>query len=404
MAQGKRASVQEVIPRDFREQLQQAEAQAAAEYDPGSVGTEDISDDLALTQTLAQIGDDESNAKVYVYKIDPKTKSDVFAFETSPAEFATGGLTEIGKRYGGGDYRVRVYANGRVLTHKRIAIMEQKETPATAPGIGADLPALFAQQQAAMLDGFRMLAESLKPAPQPPAPSMVEQLETFARLQSLMGGNQKQSGPDFSQMLDVLKQGMEMGRSGGEQSMLDVLMRGIETFGPVITEAVKAGAQNPALMQQAAQVPQITHQNPQAQAQAMLVSETQTQTAMQNEDEMNILQNQILKQSIGFLVKQAQAGNDPDTYANMVLDQMDEKTLTEFVNRPDWLDFLAQYNPGVKEPANAAWFGELRVILVAYLTENEESGTSDDHATITGTNNATAVDVDGDIVREGGNG
>jgi len=397
MAAGKRASAGEVIPRDFREQLQQAEAQAAAEYDPGSIGTEDISDDLALTQTLAQIGDDESNAKVYVYKIDPKTKSDVFAFETSPAEFATGGLTEIGKRYGGGDYRVRVYANGRVLTHKRIAIMEQKETPATAPGIGADLPALFAQQQAAMLDGFRMLAESLKPAPQPPAPSMMEQLQVFAQLQGLMGGNHKQSGPDFGQMLDVLKQGMEMGRSGGEQSMLDVLMRGIETFGPVITEAVKAGAQNPALIQQAQAMPQNQA------AIAAPVPEIQTQQP-QNEDEMGILQNQILKQSIGFLVKQAQAGNDPDTYANMVLDQMDEKTLTEFVNRPDWLDFLAQYNAGVKEPANAAWFGELRVILIAYLTENDETGTSANHATITGTNNAAAVNADGDSKREGGNG
>ena len=188
-----------------------------------------------------------------------------------------------------------------------------------------------------------------------------------------------------------------MGRSGGEQSMLDVLMRGIETFGPVITEAVKAGAQNPALIQQAQAMPQNQA------AIAAPIPEIQTQQP-QNEDEMGILQNQILKQSIGFLVKQAQAGNDPDTYANMVLDQMDEKTLTEFVNRPDWLDFLAQYNAGVKEPANAAWFGELRVILIAYLTENDETGTSATHATITGTNNATAVDVDGDSKREGGNG
>jgi hypothetical protein len=396
MAAGKRASAGEVIPRDFREQLQQAEAQAAAEYDPGSIGTEDISDDLALTQTLAQIGDDESNAKVYVYKIDPKTKTDVFAFETTPAEFATGGLTEIGKRYGGGDYRVRVYANGRVVTHKRIAIMEQKDAPATPVNIAADLQTLFAQQQAAMLDGFRMLAESLKPAPQPPAPSMMEQLQVFAQLQGLMGGNHKQSGPDFGQMLDVLKQGMEMGRSGGEQSMLDVLMRGIETFGPVITEAVKAGAQNPALIQQAQAMPQNQA------AIAAPVPEIQTQQP-QNEDEMGILQNQILKQSIGFLVKQAQAGNDPDTYANMVLDQMDEKTLSDFVNRPDWLDFLAQYNAGVKEPANAAWFGELRVILIAYLTENDETGTSANHATITGTNNATAVNADGDSIGQSGN-
>ena len=395
MATGKRASAVEVIPRDFRDQLQAAEREAAAEFDPGNVGADEISDDLALTQTLAQIGDDESNAKVYVYKIDPKTQKDVFAFETSPAEFAMGGLTEIGKRYGGGDYRVRVYANGRVLTHKRIAIMEQKETPVTAPGIGADLPALFAQQQAAMLDGFRMLAESLKPAPQPPAPSMMDQLQVFAQLQGIMGGNHKQSGPDFGQMLDVLKQGMEMGRSGGEQSMLDVLMRGIETFGPVITEAVKAGAQNPALIQQA-------HAMPQNQAAiAAPVPVVQSQQS-QNEDEMGILQNQILKQSIGFLVKQAQAGNDPDTYANMVLDQMDENILSEFVNRSDWLDFLAQYNVGVKEPANAAWFAELRGLLIAYLTENADSGTSAIHAATTGTDTASAIVIDGDSQRKSG--
>ena len=397
MAQGKRATAGEVIPRDFREQLAAAEREAAAEFDAGTIGTDDISDDLALTQTLAQIGDDESNAKVYVYKIDPKTKTDVFAFETTPAEFATGGLTEIGKRYGGGDYRVRVYANGRVVTHKRIAIMEQKDAPAAPVNIAADLQTLFAQQQATTLEGFKMLAESLRATQQAPAPQMsfMEQMQAFAQFQNLMGGGRQQSGPDFGQVLDVLKQGMELGRSGGEQSMLDVLMRGIETFGPVITEAVKNGAPMPAPQN----MPQPMQQLP---APVTATPSAQQTAAPTNEDEMNILQNQILKQSIGFLVKQAQAGNDPDTYANMVLDQMDVKTLAEFVNRPDWLEFLANYNAGVKEPANAAWFGELRGILIEYLTADSESGTSAGHATPNG-NEKPAVVADGATLGESGN-
>lgn len=393
MARGKAASAGEVIPRDFREQLQASEREAAAEFDPGSIGTDDISDDLALTQTLAQIGDDESNAKVYVYKIDSKTKTDVFAFETTPAEFATGGLTEIGKRYGGGDYRVRVYANGRVVTHKRIAIMEQKETPQSAPlNIAADLQGLFAQQQSAMLEGFKMLAESLKPAPQAPAPSMLEQMEAFARMQALMGGNRQQSGPDFGQLLEILKQGMEMGRGAGEQSMLDVLMRGIETFGPAITEAVKTGAvaQPAPMMQQ------------HAPAIAAPVPAIQT-AAPTNEDEMGILRNAMLKQSINFLVNQAKADNDPETYANMVMDQMDENALKDFINRPDWLDFLAQFNADVKLPAVSEWFGALRSIIIEFLTIPPESGTSAPHATLD-TANSAAVATDGDTIGQGGNG
>lgn len=399
MAQGKRATAGEVIPRDFRQELQAAEASERApnpEFDPGNVGS-DFSDDLALANTLAQIGEDESNAKVFVYKIDKATKLEAFAFETSPAEFATGGLTEIGKRYGGGEYRIRVYADGRILTHKRIAIMEQKETPQTAPvNIAADLQGLFAQQQSAMLEGFKMLAESLKPAPQSPAPTMLEQMETFARLQSLMGGNQRQSGPDFGQLLDILKQGMEMGRGAGEQSMLDVLMRGIETFGPAITEAVKTGAVNQPMPMMHA--PAMTA----APAIAAPVPAIQT-AAPTNEDEMGILRNAMLKQAINFLVNQAKANNDPETYANMVMDQMDENALKDFINRPDWIDFLAQFNPEVKLPQVSAWFDTLRSIIIEFLTMPPESGTSAPHATIDNANLA-AVATNGDSIREGGNG
>ena len=395
MARGKAASAGEIIPRDFREQLQAAEASernAQSEFDPGNIGS-DISDDLALANTLAQIGEDESNAKVFVYKIDKATKLEAFAFETSPAEFATGGLTEIGKRYGGGEYRIRVYADGRILTHKRIAIMEQKESPQSAPvNIAADLQGLFAQQQNALLEGFKMLAESLKPAPQSPAPTMLEQMETFARMQALMGGNRQQSGPDFGQLLEVLKQGMEMGRGAGEQSMLDVLMRGIETFGPAITEAVKTGAVNQPAPMMHAPAPAI----------AAPVPAIQT-AAPTNEDEMGILRNAMLKQAINFLVNQAKADNDPETYANMVMDQMDENALKDFINRPDWIDFLAQFNPDVKLPQVSAWFDALRAIIIEFLTMPPESGTSAPHAT-TDNANAAAVATDGNTVREGGNG
>ena len=275
--------------------------------------------------------------------------------------------------------------------------MEQKETPQTAPvNIAADLQGLFAQQQNAMLEGFKMLAESLKPAPQPPAPSMLEQMETFARLQSLMGGNQRQSGPDFGQLLDILKQGMEMGRGAGEQSMLDVLMRGIETFGPAITEAVKTGAAN--------QPAPIMHTQPMTASPAIAAPVPAIQTAAPtNEDEMGILRNAMLKQAINFLVNQAKADNDPETYANMVMDQMDENALKDFINRPDWIDFLAQFNPEVKLPQVSAWFDALRAIIIEFLTMPPESGTSAPHAT-TDNANAAAVATDGDTVREGGNG
>ena len=368
MARGKAADLA-VMPRDFSQQLAAAERQAVTEFDPAGVGEEGLSDDLALSNTLAQIGEDESNAKVYVYKIDAKTQRDVFAFETTPSEFATGGLTEIGKRYGGGDYRVRVYADGKVLTHRRVSIMEQKEiAPNPVTSIVPEIQNAMAQQNQMMLEGFRAIADAMKAQQPPVAPSFMEQMQAFASLQNIFGA--KQQGPDFGQMIDMLKQGMEIGRSSGEQSTLDVLMRGIETFGPVLADAVK---NNPAPqpIQQTAQIP--------APASVPQIAAQPT-----SEDEMNMLREAMLKQSINFLVKQAEADHDPAVYAIMVMDQLDDENLRGFIDRADWLDFLAQYNPAIKNQPIAEWFGKLRVEIKSMLddlTQEEKSGTSPGHAT-----------------------
>jgi hypothetical protein len=90
----------------------------------------------------------------------------------------------------------------------------------------------------------------------------------------------------------------------------------------------------------------------------------------------------MLKQALAFLVTQARKGADPYTYANVVMDQLDDNELSALINRPDWLDWLAGVNPDVKTPGVVEWFSKLREEIKGLLTESAEESISGTHATI----------------------
>lgn len=379
------------------------EHEPQSEFDPGTVG-EDLSDDLALSAVLSQLGEDNSEAKVFVYKIDSKTQKEAFAYETTPTEFAIGGLTDLGMRFGGGDYRIRVYNEGRILTHKRISILPPANVQANpVPQTGLQLEglqSLMQQNQAAMMQGFQMIAETIvKSIPQPPPQqSRMDFIAEMTAMQNLFGGGNKQSGPDFNVLVETFQKGLEMGTQKGEASAMDVLMEGFKTLAPTIIEATK----QPLMQSAAMPVPHA----PQMAAIPAPVSPVAPSNNPEG-DEMKFAQEMMLKQSIKFLSAQGLKQADPETYAHMALDQLTDEQAATFLTRPDWLDFLANHDPQIKTNAQlAAWFGEVRGIMLELLTPEPESGISQTHATTqpNAGNVAPVIIPDGDTGREGGNG
>ena len=90
---------------------------------------------------------------------------------------------------------------------------------------------------------------------------------------------------------------------------------------------------------------------------------------------MNLLQAAKLipwlKGQVEKFLPVAQRNRDPELYANVLLEELpedqDPATLMQFIERPDWFDWLKSLDPRV---ANfPQWFAQLRAHLIRYLKE-----------------------------------
>lgn len=75
--------------------------------------------------------------------------------------------------------------------------------------------------------------------------------------------------------------------------------------------------------------------------------------------------NDMLTQMNAFLnvlCVQAAANGDVETYANIILDNVDEKSVLDFVNKPDWFETLVKANSNAGN--YKSWFDELRTAIL----------------------------------------
>ena len=92
-----------------------------------------------------------------------------------------------------------------------------------------------------------------------------------------------------------------------------------------------------------------------------------------------------LKMGISYLVGQAISDAPPETSAYMVLDNIPENDVRSFVIRPDWLEFLAGYDPRVMQYGQ--WFMNLREEISNILREEpapDENLTTEKQGSTTG--------------------
>lgn len=321
------------------------------------------SEETALINVLEQLGETGEGAKVMVYRItDDKRKPDSFLRRFTPAEFAADGLETLLRMYGGGLYKISVYgSNGRLLKNPVISIeappgyKTEGEKPNTSDQVSVanQVAAAVTQALAPMLSQLAQVATQPKESRTDFLREMVQMRELFAP--AAVSPVDPMAGANL--FMEGLKFAKEIVPREGASNETDVLMGLIDKFGGPIAEAVMKG-------NALAHVPETTapaHALP-----APVQAPVQTQSG--GNDQMTM----ILKSSIGFLVSCAERNNDPMTYAYMVLDQIDEGTVSAFIDRPDWLEWLAGFNPKVK--VHVEWFNQLRDAIKSELALLGESG------------------------------
>lgn len=95
--------------------------------DPHDVDDEMIApDDVLLQDSLrqldAELGANVGDAKVKIYRVDPRTRERVYLQTLTVPEYIDRGEDELRDQYGSGEYAVRVYAAGRLYTHRKLRV------------------------------------------------------------------------------------------------------------------------------------------------------------------------------------------------------------------------------------------------------------------------------------------
>lgn len=328
----------------------------AADFNGAAV--DDLSEE---EQFFAQIGEADSQSKVFVYKQMPGAK-EAKVWTGVPGEFD---LHAIAMNFGSGDYRVKMYSPtdrgnlgvrlNKVLTElltpeeERALARRRGETPLesgsapltesrvaeiVASALRSAMPAQAQADPFVQMERLSAIMKNMQPSA--PAPSM-DSLALITGVAKIFR--------DLTPDRDPIDKGVNAGP-------FDLLMKYAEPIMKIVTtNAQNQAATAPALP---APAPGATAANP----------GTTPPTATPEDDPMF-----MLKMGIRFLVEQAKRDADPQLYADMVIDQVPPDDLKQLIAAPDFVAVLSQFNADV--PNFRPWFERLKAEVVEGLKPEE---------------------------------
>ena len=320
-----------------------------ARHDPGALeddGGEQPSE--ALLEVLAQLGEDQDQARCIVYRIATSAGADdEYLYEVSAADFARrGGVGDIAKRYGAGTYRIRVYKGGEIYTHKRIKIgapiVPEMGSVGETAALRSDLTAALAAQSALLKESIEKIV-----AAQPKPMTLRDQLGDLVALKDFLGGGSAKPASALSQikdMAELLKSVKDLVPAGaGEGGMGGALMRLGERFLPEIVEAVKKA--QPGAVDAAGRAI----------------------TELPEGADMGVMRDLQLKMALDFLVDSAARNLPAETYADLAVDKVPVAELNRLLNRVDWFAELNKLDVRVAD--HQPWFIKLREEILTILKQ-----------------------------------
>jgi hypothetical protein len=349
-------------------------------------------DEMALDNMIEQYGT-ESRAVVKFYRV-ARGETDALLEQLPPAEFE---FLHMAKKYGRGSYRVKVYApdpnrDGRLVL--RVNQQERYEGEVAAPvvmpahtqqGSGNDALAMAIANMGKMMNDSILQLGALMVNNQSKAPDMSEMLQNMVMMRQAMGmDSQPQAGGmgGMSEMIGLLKQGIDLGRDMGgnapEDNMGAMLRLAEKTLPSLAGLAEKAMQNRPsapaAAVHRALPNPTLPADHPES-----VQSLTQVVTHPQGETEMfGINKYTPFKGQIAQLVDVVERNNqtDPYAYAVVLLDNLPDVAVNIILADTNLVNNLSEVDPRVN--SHREWFNQLALDLKE-LTTDEEPSTVDTH-------------------------
>ena len=329
-----------------------------------------------LNNIFSEIGSDKQDVtfKIRVDKVLEGKGETAYCFSCLPSEMPI--MDRIRDGFGSGKYQIRVWRTepgkgARLVKKPMINILASKKPVPVVQDKSGDMSAILS----AMAESQRMQMEQLKEImimnrPQtvaaPPQQSLTELVTALAGLQQLSPPPAADNGMTmFLKGVEMMK-GFATESNGGEKGFADVLITAAKEFGGPIMEMSKNLAAMPG--QPGRAVPgqplpgEVMSGQPGQPGQPIPPAYTPDTT----EDSTLIM----LKMQVKNLVTKAAAGADPALYADLIIDNMAESQIREFLGQPNLKEFLTNLEPGVAQ--YWPWFETLQREVMAGLTDTGE--------------------------------
>lgn len=305
-----------------------------------------------------------------------------FLYATLPEESTGGDIMERCRdQYGTGDYRLHIRKGNRLIHNRGFSVEQAKvpEQPAqqdNSRDIIALITAQMNQQQQMFMATMQAMAQAFSGRPEPsvnPAEMQRSLIESLVALKGLAVDEKPHKDP-----VEMLVQGItlakELAGKEGETNSNDLLLEGLKHFAPVI-----AGASAQGMMPKAAQVrpmpqgqPRVALERP---AQPIKPpADVQGPNPINQEEQAAMMEKLAMQQQLAFLVQQAKNGKNPALYAELLLDQVGEFRVLEFIKSPKAMDQLIELNPEVQH--FRSWFENLKeeILILTGSEEVEDTG------------------------------
>jgi len=367
--------------------LLEGEVLETAEFAEIKGKAEDITEmektiDEELKSIFSEFGGDDNDVvfKIRVSRVMKDQGQEEICFYCIPAELPI--FERIKNEYGPGMYKIVVFRNNLKFKNRTLNIAAQLKQPVTKPESGENMAAILATMAEMQQRNFEQMQNLIamqsriaQPAPAQQQTSLVELVTALSQLNGIM------PKPSENNSMDMLFKGMELmkdfaGDAGGgrEKGLYDMLIEAAKTFGGPIVEMAKTttaalpqpGAQQPGGVAVPPGAVMYTPPGQPGQLENAPPMAVQTEQVKQSEvDQMGMM----LTMQVNNLVNQAAAGKDPALYADLIIDNMSEAQIREFLGQPDLKAFLVSINPNVSN--YWPWFEKLQSEVMAGLTMPE---------------------------------
>ena len=318
---------------------------------------EQLTDAEKKTINLGSALSDDPEAFVSIFQ-EIENRPSKYVTRISADKYDYGQLLEyLATEYGGGDYRIRLYANGKLRANKLESIAQRIAT--------SNLPAKIdgANGIEHVLQSFLVNMGNMISQMTPPQQSRREMLDEMLLYKQLFGGaQQNDSLSQLTQSLEVLKTlGVEIGGKR-EENDSDSVMGFLGSIAEPLGEIVKGVA--------ASQIP------PQQNRGKTTLPQTQPNQPKKTGNIMNpakLVFETTIKQHLNTLLKGAKNGTDAQIYADLILDQIPDKywpKFLDFMHSPSWFKDLVRLNSGVGE--FEGWFTLLREEIILAFSEDDD--------------------------------